>query len=462
MRLLGKLSNWRCSGGRLVFVPAVFMLALWGCNRGEFYVEGDTTSDRQADGADNGDFGDADDTPGDTVIEQDLTVDVPDGDDSLPDIPADPDLDIPDINLCDGTTLADRVMVTAVDVSPDSVSRGYYRPSAILSPLDDGSSKVAWNDGSANAHITPLTAADGRLGPDIVVNGSEVAGFVAHTDGGALLVVRNDVMALKKVDGSGGVVFDVEFVGNQSHDVIGHKWIDNWSDSGRLAWSGSRYGVYFGHTQLWDNGRHQGDMLRFVDAGGSVVGGGWGWGCSHSLEVLMAFNATRDGPVCLSDCYPTKGIHFSHRSAQISSEPSGNCGGGSAAQLGGLVPAADGFYLTFTSPEGRARSDVVLVHVSTSSGVSVGSPIYLTDTNGVEEGSAKLARYGDNLLVAWTGGGGTLFGVVTPDGTFIEGPVDIGQTYDGNNDFINFSNGDVGWVRGAGSQLEIVRLGLCP
>lgn len=438
-------------------IPVLIAVLGAACNDGKFSVEGDTSDAADTAGEDAADGTDA---PPDAVPDPGDDADLPP--DTMPDPDADAITDTgPDLDLCTGTGLADYVMVTVVDTAPDTVGRGYYRPSFVLSPLDDGTSKVAWNDGSGRAHITPLTASDGRAGPDLVVDASEVAGFVAHPDGGALLVVRDDVMALHRVDASGAEQWDVQFVGDQPTDVVGNKWIDSWSDSGRLAWDGSRYAAYFGHTQLWDSGRHQGDMLRFVDGGGSVLGGGWDWGCSHSLEVLMGFNDIRDVPICLSDCYPTKGIHFSHRTAEISAEPSGNCSGGSAAQLGGLATVAGGFYHTFTSPEGRASSDVVLVHVDTTSGAVVGPKIYLTDTADEEERSARLARYGDHLLVAWTSGAAALFAVVTAGGEFLEGPADIGQTYDGASDFINFSNGDVGWVRGSGSQLEIVRLGIC-
>jgi hypothetical protein len=449
----------RTSAATLVAVLAILGA---GCEDGKFSVQGDTGDAQEGDGAETFDTGDnPPDMDPDSIDDADAIPDTGPDSDAV-DMPVDTPVDTgPDIDLCTGSSLADYIMVTVVDTAPDTVARGYYRPSFVLSPLDDGTSKVAWNDGSGRAHITPLTAADSRAGTDIVVDASEVAGFAAHVEGGTLLVVRDDVMALHRVDGSGARVFDVQFVGDQPTDVVGNKWIDSWSDSGRLAWDGSRYAAYFGHTQLWDSGRHQGDMLRFVDGDGNVLGGGWDWGCSHSLEVLMGFTGSRDVPICLSDCYPTKGIHFSHRVAEISSEPSGNCLGSSAAQLGGLATVPGGFYHTFTSPEGRASSDVVLVHVDTSSGAVVGPKVYLTDTADEGERDAKLAWYGDHLLVAWTAGTSALFAVVTTGGEFLEGPVDIGQAYDGTSDFINFSNGDVGWVRGSGSQLEIVRLGIC-
>ncbi|MFH1435456.1 MAG: hypothetical protein ABIJ56_07040 [Pseudomonadota bacterium] len=440
---------------------------------GEFFIEGkDAQPDAPADGAPDADdgFGESgEDAPHpDIGDDMDDAADGTDGAvDTPPDTAPDPSTDPlpdpgPEVDPCSGTTLAERFSVTSVDVSPAGVAGTYYRPSIVLSALDDGTSKAAWNDGSGAAHITPLTAADERAGDDIVIPGSDIAGFVAHADGGALLVVRDDVMALRKVDNSGAVIFDIEFVGNNDHEVMWNKWIDSWSDSGRLAWSGSEYGAYFGHTMLWDSGRHQGDMLQVVDGSGSAREE-WGWGCSHSLEVLIAHNGSRFGPVCLSDCYPTKGIHFNHRTDEISPEPSGDCGGGSAARLGGLVPlAGGGFFLTFTSPEGRASDDVVLVRIDTSGGVSVGPEMYLTDTAGVDEHGAKLAAYGPNLLVAWIAGGSTLLAVVGGDGAFVEGPVDVGQAYDEDDDFINFSSGEAGWARGAGSRIEIVRVAVCP
>jgi len=473
MRQKGPFNEVSWPGARSLGLAWIIIALVTGGCEGKFYAGDAGLDGGDGEGADlPGDSTDPD-GPGDEGATDDPgEADPPpdaDGMDPPPDgdvIDAPPDPDIVDIevdnDLCGGTTLADRLRVTTVDVAPSSVGGGAYQEAVVLSPLADGSSRVAWNDGAGAARVTPLTAADTRAGADQVLENADMSGFVALPDGNAILGVRGDAMVLWKLDTSGAVAFETPFVGNNSHTSDGDKWIDGWSDCGRLAWSGSRFAVYFGHTQNWGaDGNHQGDLYTYVDPAGTDLGGGWSWGCSHSLEVRLAWNGADFGPVCLSDCYPTKGIHINgYWGSEISAEPSGNCSGGSAASLGGLAPVSDGFYLTFTSPEGRSSADVVLVHVT--AGGTVGSKIYLTDTAGVEETGAKLAAYGGNLLAAWMAGSSATFAVVDGSGAILEGPETLGVAFDPHDDFINFADGAVGWAMGSGSQLSIARLGLCP
>jgi hypothetical protein len=71
---------------------------------------------------------------------------------------------------------------------------------------------------------------------------------------------------------------------------------------------------------------------------------------------------------------------------------------------------------------------------------------WLTDTAGVNETSAHLARYGDNLLVAWKAGGSLLLAVVTADGTLVDGPAPVSADIGLRDDFFNYPDGRVGWT----------------
>jgi hypothetical protein len=354
------------------------------------------------------------------------------------------------------------VKVTSVDVSPDSAGGGWYQPAMVISPLSDGSSKVAWNTGDT-VHVTTLDDQDKKQGADLTFAGSDIAGFAAHDDGGALLLVRGEVMDLVRFDNSGTEVFTKTFTNNQAKDQAGSTWIDWWSSAGRLAWSGTQYAAYFGHTKFWstDIGKHQGDMLMYVDGTGAQSGYGWDWGCSHSLDVRIAWNGTGFAPVCLSDCYPSKGIWYNHRGGLVSDEPSGNCSGGSNARLGGLAGAPDGFYVTFTSPEGRASADVAFSRIGNDG--TIGPKVYLTDTPSIQESAAKLARYGGDFLAAWMAGQNYIAAVVDTSGTITDGPSALAAgSFVEYDDFINFANGDVGWAWGEGTALKIARLRHCP
>jgi hypothetical protein len=308
-------------------------------------------------------------------------------------------------------------------------------------------------------HVTPLDAADNRRGDDFSAPGQGMHGFATMADGFAVLVKRDDVMAVVRyVDGS-GVLYTANTVGATSHDVEGARWIDDWPHEGRLAWSGTQLAVYHGQTGNFGaaSGNHQGDRLEYLDAAGSRSVA-WDWGCSHSVDVRLAWNGSTFGPVCLSDCYPGKGIYFNHNGF-IRDEPSGDCAGSSSASLGGLVPVADGFWLSFVSVEGRSSADVGLVHLASDG--TPGTFLWLTDTAAEAESSAHLAGYGANLLAAWMSGGTATFAVVSTTGAIIEGPAALDTSFAVRDDFVNWPNGDVGWAYGSGSELRIVRLARC-
>jgi hypothetical protein len=366
--------------------------------------------------------------------------------------------------------LAKRMLVSDVSVAPDAVvvrqGRGFSgsnRP-VILSPLPDGSAKVAWSDANGQIHITPLDLEDGRGGADLLAGKSEVRGFVAHDDGAALLRGEPDDMWLVRFDKAGKKIFEKQLVGTKAQNVIGSKWIDDWGHEGRLVWSGSQYGAYFGHTQLFgaNDDKHQGDLFWLFDEQGDKMSGGWDWGCSHSLDLRLAHNGERFGPVCLSDAFPKPpGIYFSARQ-QVRHEPSGDGRGGSDARLGGLVPVSDGFVLTFISREDRASADVGLVHISSEG--EEGPVVWLTDTPEVDESSAHLARYGRGFLAGWVSSDSrSTLAVLDAGYRIVEGPVSIQAAFGERDDWMNFANGDAGWAYAWDdmSKLKIVRVAYC-
>ncbi|MCC7018119.1 MAG: hypothetical protein IT332_00095 [Ardenticatenales bacterium] len=367
--------------------------------------------------------------------------------------------------------LAERVRVTSVDVSPAEVQvatgRGRSWWPIYLAPLTDGGAKIAWSDTEAQVHVTKIDGDGRRLGDDAVVAGDEVRGLVAHTDGGtAMLVVTGNVMSLVRLDAAGATVFRKDLVGLQPQTVTGSKWVDSWGHEGRLVFAENTYAAYFGHTQFFGaNGKHQGDLLWFFDPDGNKITRereGWDWGCSHSLDLRLAHNGTRFGPVCLSDAYPKEGFHFNHRETMIRAEPSGDGSGGSDARLGGWVPLPNGFLMSFASPEGRASTDVGLVHVSNDA--EIGAVRWLTNSAAVVEDGPHLARYGrDQFLASWTADAAHLAALVKEDGTFIEGPVAIEATIGARNDMQTMPDGDVAWAHAWGDMhaLKTVRVDAC-
>lgn len=363
------------------------------------------------------------------------------------------------------TPLSGRVTITSIPVTSKVVTKGVGINSVnmpiILATSPNGKAKIAWTDGS-NVHITPLDAANQRAADDATIMGSEVRGFVAHDDGSAVMVRRGDAMVFVRLSEAGAATTTLSLVGGNTHMTKGDRWIDDWPHQGRLAWSGTQYAAYFGQTgNHGADGNHQGDHYSLITAAGALDKGGWDWGCSHSLDERIAHNGTAWAPICTVDSYPGKGIYFNNRT-QVSSEPSVTNVGG-VAKLGGLVPAADGFYLTFTSPEMKSSTEVVFTKIS-NTGMPSGRA-YITDTPSTAEGYSHLTKFGDQLLAGWDTGNNTAINLAVIDttGKVVEPATVTTARAGGQDDFATFANGDAGWA-GAWddlNQLKVVRVARC-
>lgn len=376
-------------------------------------------------------------------------------------------LPLPDAGTPPCPALASRVTVTEIDVSPIEVTLGSDYPWSNnrpihLAPLPDGSARVAWSGSDGAVHVTQLDANLQRVGPDFVVPGTDCRGLVAHADGHVVVLVRRaEKMALVRLAPDGTVVFDLTLIGDTAQTESGAKFINNWGHEGRMVWTGKSYALYFGHAMNWGaQGVHQGDLLTEVNTSGATVGGGWNWGCSHSLDVRLAHDGQNLIPVCLSDCYPQKAILYNHYGT-LRAEPTGDCGGYSQARLGGLVAApGGGFFLSFVSPEGRTTRDVGVLKAD-----ALGSPQWtkwLTNT-AADEQAPHLARYGTRMLATWRDAAATQVAVVDLEGELLEGPVPVPVELAARDDLSTFPDGDVAWAHAWDdmTRLKVVRVRAC-
>ena len=390
------------------------------------------------------------------------------------------DTPIPEPTATPGPPLCRAPLDTRLAVRPLEVGEvGVVRPGRrdfftgqpiLAAARDETRSAIAWPGGDGNIHVTPLNGVGRRDGDDAVMAGQSLHGFVAHPDGsGAVLVRRGRSMTLVGYSADGSISFETETLSAAPASGVGNKWIDDWTHEGRLVWTGAGYTAYFGHTQQWPDGNHQGDLLWHYDANGQKISRaeeswpGWDWGCSHSLDVRLAHNAESDVicPVCLSDCYPQKAILHTHKTL-VSSEPSGDCSGGSDALLGGLVVTESGFALTYASKVGRSSRDIALTTIGADG--AVGKPVWLTDTPGVDEASAHLARYGeDHFLAGWKNDSGLVLAVLDESGSIVDGPTAVEVDIERRDDFITMSGGDVTWgfAESDGSELYHVVVPYC-
>ena len=347
--------------------------------------------------------------------------------------------------------LAGRTSVTTIDVT-QAASKAIYAEGP-------AGGVIAWSapDG---VHVTSLDAADGRVGEDIVIAGTEPFGVAVGPGGESVVLLSRppDFMSFVRVDSAGAALAEVDLVGGGDHLQQGVEWFGEFARTGRLADRGDgTYAAYFALHRRWpDDIGHQGDTLRLLDANGGALGG-WDWGCSHSLDQRIASAAGQLGPICLSDCFPGKGIYFNHDDVEIVSDPAANCAGGASTVLGGVVPASEGgFWLSYGKLEGQshamtlARLDQAGVVVS-SSAIPAGDPA-----------QHKLARYGGAGLLLGRGEGGS-FVLEQRDGAGM--PVGEPEIVPGlaspDQDFVEHSAGDVVWAWAEGQTLKVARVRAC-
>jgi len=345
---------------------------------------------------------------------------------------------------CTADTLADAVRITAVTIDGASSQR-------TITARSGASSVVAWA-AADGIHVTPLDAADGRAGADLVVAGTQVFGVAATADDIALLISRApDYMTFVRIDFAGTELGRADLVGGGDHGVEGTEWFNEFARTGRLVARGDgSYAAYHALHRHWPDGvGHQGDTLRLLDGSGGALGGGWGWGCSHSMDQRLAIGPTGLIPICISDCYPGKGIYFNHNDQQITADPAANCAGGYSTELGGLVPVADGFFLAYQDTGGDA-------HLGRfgSGGAQV------SDRALSVAGSSRLASYEGGMLLGAAAGGGSSLQRLDADGQDVGAPASVDAPLP-VQDFESRGDGEVAWAVASGTTLTVVRVRSC-
>jgi hypothetical protein len=364
-----------------------------------------------------------------------------------PDGPIEPGFDA---GPCGATTLVGAMTVTPIGVSARHAA-----------PTSTGGVVVLGNMGSSTV-MQRYDGAGSPVGSSFPVSASETFGIAASPDRYAVLYARDsDVLALSIFDTAGTRQADTVLLGGVPHDVTNNEWFGALIRQGRVTWSasGNVFVPYFTVQRLWPDGvAHYGDSLRTVRPDGSPDSTIWGWGCSHSMEVRIAAHAAGLGPMCVSDCYPGKGVYFNHNT-QVYSDPSGNCAGTVNSRAGGIAPVSGGFVMAFRSPEGRSSNDAAVVFVS--DGGTVGTVAWLS--SGPDAQSVDVAALGDGAVAGWVVGSTGYVQRISSSGV----PIATAETIapdllSGATDFFTYDNGDAGWVAGGGSGSRLVRIrGAC-
>lgn len=241
----------------------------------------------------------------------------------------------------------------------------------------------------------------------------QVWGLGAHPDGSFGLMLRGVeegrlTMFIRHHDPDGVAAWETAL--NSRHtlpqfEVGGNSLIGD----GRLAAGGGRYAAY--HTVKGVSGGYRGhhaDQLRFHwSETGDRAGGGWDWGCSHSMASLVRWHPQhrRFIALCASDMYPARGIVAWRSHLLFAAGGSGN--GLVSSQLGQVAPTRQGWLLAFNAVN-RPRSEAHGIGIRQMDvlGRPKGEVRWLTRTDGTCERDPSLARLGrdneqERFLVGW-------------------------------------------------------------
>ncbi len=365
-------------------------------------------------------------------------------------------------------TLAERLHVTSIAISPAAKANAadllgpFYNwgavPALLTAAEPSGRARIGWVDNSGSVHVTPLGDDDARRASDIVLAGQRLRGLVAHDDGAALLVVADATCTALRLVGrqdNGSERFP------ERELTDSNSCADTWHQ-GRLAFADNKYAAYFAihATAGWAAG-HEGDMYKISNASGNAASGGWDWGCSHSMDTRIepkpggGFTA-----VCVSDCYPGKGIYANNSALMAAS--TGNCAGTTSARLGGVAYVGSRLYASYVSNDGRSSFDVGLTWLNASN-LSGAGQVWITE-NSKAEANPKLARFGpDHMLLSWTDASTQVFQVLDASGNLVGGQVTLAASVEPISDFVTMPNGDVVWAYQDSDlqQLRFARLTFC-
>jgi hypothetical protein len=408
---------------------------------------------------------------------------------------------------------------------PYQKKSSYDPYSVLICPDKNNGSYIGWKDTKQQIHISRLNAQNQVVKDVKIANEKTILyAICADETGFATLLVREATKDMNwiyfaKYTNDGVKVFENKLIGDYNFDKEGNRAFSDWSTP-RLAYNGREYMAFFGIYRRWDDGvTHQGDMGLIIDKTGKiderqgkyldnqyVVTNGSSWGSSHSFEQRLIFDGLYFHTLAKGDAYP-RGIAYTRILSDLKTTQAIKTIGKEtvfkmSGQIGeNYVPLALGGFAStgidgecvasFISNEGRSSYDVGFLLIDEKGKVE---QKWLTNTPNLDENNCYLAKYGENYLIAWTALNHQspdpetelddfVAIVVDKKGNIITPAFDLAAQFqrryivhefrwekfpkaynDFNyltNDFINFSNGDIGWVwTNENNQIELIRITL--
>jgi hypothetical protein len=224
---------------------------------------------------------------------------------------------------------------------------------------------------------------------------------------------------------------------------------------GRLAWDGSNFAAYFCEALSVSEGGciniHEGDRMQVVDPGGIRLSGhdSIEWGCSHSWNTRMTWDATTGhfSMVCATDrgggiAQPNNAGHLLYSAGDLATLCVGDI----------VVPDGGGYWITVSD-----QDDVRLMHFR---GGVVDQTFLLGNAP-----HSKLASYGTGLMVAGWGSTDTITAQVfnAAGGSEVSAPFEIDLPNNVYHPFKAYPDGSVAYAApGTGhTAIRVARLLPC-
>ncbi|MCU0444318.1 MAG: LamG domain-containing protein [Microscillaceae bacterium] len=418
-----------------------------------------------------------------------------------------------------------KTILNTQDAKPYGKKNAYEPYSVLICPDENNGAYIAWQDQNQQIRISQIDARNQTLQTlKLNDKQATLYAICADNNGFAILLVRKIIkdmpaIHLIKYNRQGTKLWDTKLIGDANFDQEGNRAFSDWSTP-RLVYNGREYMAFFGISRKWDDGVvHQGDIGFIIDKTGKIdtrkdkysqnqylIVNGSAWGSSHSFEQRLMYDGLYFHTLAKGDAYP-RGLAYGRILSKLDNqEPVKTIGKSTIFKasgqigenyvplaLGGMVSTGvDGeCVLSFVSNEGRSTYDIGFIKLDTE---GTPSQKWLTNTPNLDENNCYMAKYGENYLIAWTA-----LNTQSPDpaielddfkamvvdkeGNVIIPIFDLNAQFQRRyivhefrwaefqksyndfcyltNDFINFSNGDIGWVRSTENQeIEIIRIGL--
>lgn len=365
-------------------------------------------------------------------------------------------------------TLAERVRTTELELPVSAIPNDEYYP-MVLAPRADSSSLLGYREAARqDLRVVELDGADTVTGTLFQIEGQEVHGLLAHDDGAAIVLVREDPdifsqefcsggttcnsLELVRFDNAGNVTMNRTLTDKLTVENQGALFMYWFEHTARIAWADDTYGVYFRSARTIPTSAglvpRPGDTLRFIDSGGNRLDRGWDFGCIPSWSVRISYNGVW-AAVCHGDEMPN-----AHRLVVLDGDEQRELSfleGVAPAYraLGGLTTYQNDFWLSYVQRSGNLF-ELHLARISQEPEVLLDHIVEEAVDLDYETGylfRTYHATLGDGLLLGWKSGDRLVLARADIDtGELVEGPVVTNAPIDHFVEFMSFPNGDVGWA----------------